>query len=74
MTGIPHILIDLDDARPPYRDAPATHATKSALPQPSALKTHPTGKAVGQENASIYFIGTATTSASRVRMCFICLR
>ena len=32
ITDIPRILIDLGDARPPYRDAPTTHATKPSLP------------------------------------------
>lgn len=62
MAGIPHILIDLADARPPYRDGPATAATQSSLPAPKTVKTHPSGKNARKENANIYFIGTATTS------------
>jgi hypothetical protein len=38
MTTLPHIALDPADTRAPYRDAAPTHATRSALPPPSAVK------------------------------------
>jgi hypothetical protein len=43
MTTLPHIALDPADTRAPYRDAAPTHATRAALPPPSALKVRLTG-------------------------------
>ncbi|EPE30366.1 Metallo-hydrolase/oxidoreductase [Glarea lozoyensis ATCC 20868] len=55
--SLPHLILDPTANEPPTRDNP-THP--SALPAAKSVKTHPT-KLNSTENASIYFVGTATT-------------
>ncbi|KAL4758245.1 MBL fold metallo-hydrolase [Aspergillus foveolatus] len=53
-----HITIDPKKVQPPTRDGTAKD-TPAHLPAAKASNTHPTKP--GGENASIYFVGTATT-------------
>ncbi|KAL2871207.1 MBL fold metallo-hydrolase [Aspergillus lucknowensis] len=53
-----HISIDLSNLQPPTRDQPVAEVAES-LPTATASKRHPSSP--GGENASIYFVGTATT-------------
>lgn len=53
---LPHLVLDPTVDEPPTRDHP-THPT--SLPPAKEIKTHPTK--TGSENASIFFVGTATT-------------
>jgi len=57
MASLQHVVLDpvVDEA--PTRDHPSTHPT--SLPVAKESKTAPVG--TGAENASIYFVGTATT-------------
>jgi L-ascorbate metabolism protein UlaG (beta-lactamase superfamily) len=52
-----HITLDPSQTKAPTRDAANLPST---LPESKATKAHPAGS-LGQENASIYFVGTATT-------------
>ncbi|MCJ1473267.1 hypothetical protein MMC13_001918 [Lambiella insularis] len=54
-----HITIDTTSTPSPLRDHPHDHAPAEALPHPKEIKVHPTKS--GGEDASIYFVGTATT-------------
>jgi len=55
-----HLSLDPNNVLPPTRDAPATgENTPLALPRAKEVKVHPARS--GGENASIYFVGTATT-------------
>ncbi|MCJ1384189.1 hypothetical protein MMC17_007305 [Xylographa soralifera] len=54
-----HIAVDTSSAQSPLRDHPHGHALPEGLPTPNEVKVHPTNS--GGENASIYFVGTATT-------------
>jgi hypothetical protein len=56
-----HITIDPKKVQPPTRDGTAKD-TPEHLPVAKASNTHPTKP--GGENASIYFVGTATTIMS----------
>lgn len=47
------------DPKPPTRDLPQSVSLPTALPPAKKTKLHPT--AGGEENASLYFVGTATT-------------
>ena len=56
-----HIRIDPDEAAEPTRDRATTHGPQpGSLPNAKVSAIHPT-KAAGDENASLYFVGTATT-------------
>jgi hypothetical protein len=55
--SVPHLILDPKTNEPPTRDHQA-HPSK--LPAAKSVKTHPT-KPQSSENASIYFVGTATT-------------
>ncbi|EIM84923.1 Metallo-hydrolase/oxidoreductase [Stereum hirsutum FP-91666 SS1] len=63
------ITLDPSVNKAPYRDADAAgvhhhhhqHDLAKNLPEPKSLKSHPSGADTGKENASIYFVGTATT-------------
>ncbi|KAE8363947.1 beta-lactamase superfamily domain-containing protein [Aspergillus caelatus] len=52
-----HLTVDLRDTEAPTRDAPGD--VPSSLPPAKDSKQHP--RQGGDENASVYFIGTATT-------------
>jgi len=58
-----HLVLNPSKPLPPTRNA----ATKTNAPVPTALpdakeiKVHPRGSNAGSENASLYFVGTATT-------------
>ncbi|KUJ21503.1 Metallo-hydrolase/oxidoreductase [Mollisia scopiformis] len=54
--SLPRLLLDLSTDLPPTRDHPAH---PSSLPTATSIKAHPTNP--GSENASIFFVGTATT-------------
>ena len=53
------ITVDSANAKSPLRDHGHDHALAGALPEPKEVKVHPTHG--GGEDASIYFVGTATT-------------
>ncbi|RMJ21069.1 hypothetical protein PHISP_08062 [Aspergillus sp. HF37] len=55
-----HFSIDPRNVQPPTRDLPSTAKVAPRLPDAKEVKGHP-AKAGGEENASIYFVGTATT-------------
>ncbi|MCJ1413353.1 hypothetical protein MMC19_007458 [Ptychographa xylographoides] len=54
-----HITIDPSDTQSPLRDHHHDHPPAAALPHAKEVKLHPSHS--GGENASIYFVGTATT-------------
>jgi hypothetical protein len=53
------IFINPEDDRPATRDLPSGVTMPDDLPPPKEVKLHPSG--VGNENASLFFVGTATT-------------
>lgn len=53
------ITLDPSHTAAPTRDHPQGEAHPTSLPEPKEIKVHPTKS--GSENASIYFVGTATT-------------
>lgn len=54
-----HLSIDPRNVQPPTRDLPAAAKVAPSLPDAKEIKLHPS--MTGGENASIYFVGTATT-------------
>lgn len=54
-----HLTLDPAQDEPATRDDPAPSTAAKSLPEPKAIHVHPT--AAGGENASIFFVGTATT-------------
>lgn len=56
------IRINPEDNRPATRDLPSGATVPDNLPVPKKVKLHPSQP--GSENASIYFVGTATTIMS----------
>ncbi|GAB7357521.1 hypothetical protein MBLNU459_g0049t1 [Dothideomycetes sp. NU459] len=54
------IVLDPSHTEAPTRDHPNGQSYPSSLPEAKEIKVHPT-RAAGSENASIYFVGTATT-------------
>lgn len=52
-----HLTVDLCNTEAPTRDAPGD--VPASLPSAKDSKQHP--RRGGDENASVYFIGTATT-------------
>ena len=54
------LTIDPSKTEAPTRDHPNGQSHPETLPQAKETKLHPTGSA-GGENASIFFVGTATT-------------
>ncbi|KAK6381388.1 hypothetical protein LTS17_004445 [Exophiala oligosperma] len=62
-TTKPSITIDLSRKQPPTRDHPdSAAAVKGHLPPAKSTKTHPVQSSTGQNNnASLFFVGTATT-------------
>jgi hypothetical protein len=71
-TQIPHLTLDPTKTLPPTRSLPTSaayahihshshaHTPPTSLPAAKTTKQHPT-KATGSENASIFFVGNATT-------------
>jgi hypothetical protein len=58
--NIQHVSIDPKKVQAPTRDRPGPETSvPDALPDAKAIKVHPSQ--AGAENASIYFVGTATT-------------
>lgn len=55
-----HIGINIEEDLPATRDLPQGATVPDSLPSPKEVKLHPS-QPNGGENASIYFIGTATT-------------
>ncbi|KAH7065051.1 beta-lactamase-like protein [Macrophomina phaseolina] len=55
------LVLDPSKAEPPTRTAPAGTTQPSSLPTPKEVKVSPKGTDGGGENASIFFVGTATT-------------
>lgn len=53
------ILLDPRNVRAPTRDAPSGVIAPDHLPTPKGIATHPSTP--GGENASLFFVGTATT-------------
>lgn len=54
-----HLVVDPAQAQPPTRDLPAGAKLPDSLPEAKQTKVHPTN--AGGENASLLFVGTATT-------------
>ena len=55
-----YLKIDTGNEQSPLRDSVShEHETPKSLPDAKEVKVHPTNS--GGENASIYFVGTATT-------------
>ncbi|KAJ5489403.1 hypothetical protein N7539_004293 [Penicillium diatomitis] len=61
-----HISINIGNDLPATRDLPAGATVPDELPAPKEVRLHPT-QPNGGENASIYFVGTATTIMSENR-------
>lgn len=55
------IQIDLDSKKAPTRDQPNAKASQTQLPAAKSTKTHPKASTQGNTNASLLFVGTATT-------------
>jgi len=56
---MPRILINPENHQPATRDLPSKATMPDDLPAPKEVKLHPSDP--GDENASLYFVGTATT-------------
>ena len=54
-----HLTIDPSAAIPPTRDYPSDAKLPESLPHATETKLHPSN--AGGENASLLFVGTATT-------------
>lgn len=54
-----HLSLDPRIAQAPTRDLPPERSVATNLPDAKEIKVHPSKP--GGENASIYFVGTATT-------------
>jgi hypothetical protein len=70
MTSMKRLSIDPRQNIPPIRDSPAT-ALPASLPKAKHIKTNPAR--AGEENASVYFVGNATTILL-VASCLISMR
>ncbi|KAI9823649.1 MAG: hypothetical protein M1819_001162, partial [Sarea resinae] len=55
-----HLTIDTEHTQPPTRDYPTAKQLPNSLPGAKETKIHPRNSA-GEENASLFFVGTATT-------------
>lgn len=55
------IFINPEDDRPATRDLPSGASMPDDLPSSKEVKLHPSPSEVGSENASLFFVGTATT-------------
>ena len=56
-----HLILDPSKAEPTLRDQKNASDYPNALPAAKDTKVHPAGARSGDENASIFFVGTATT-------------
>ncbi|KAI9668232.1 MAG: hypothetical protein M1821_001052 [Bathelium mastoideum] len=56
-----HLILDPSKTEPPLRDQTNASDYPNILPPAKETKVHPAGARSGDENASIFFIGTATT-------------
>ncbi|TKA65648.1 hypothetical protein B0A49_04683 [Cryomyces minteri] len=56
-----HLSIDPSKTEAPTRDHPHGQQHPESLPEAKEIKAHPTGAGAGGENASLFFVGTATT-------------
>ena len=54
------LTLDPNQVQPPTRDLPSGKTLPDSLPDAKKVKVHPRGSD-GTENASLYFVGTATT-------------
>ena len=54
-----YLTLDPTDVQPPTRDDPDAEHLPSSLPDANKTLQHP--RDPGEENASIFFVGTATT-------------
>lgn len=54
-----HLILDPSQGKAPTKDG--VFDPQKTLPNPKQSLTHPNGIGSGKENASIYFVGTATT-------------
>ncbi|GAM39464.1 hypothetical protein TCE0_034r11036 [Talaromyces pinophilus] len=57
---IQRLTLDPKQVLPPTRDLPSRRSLPDSLPDAKEVKVHPRGTD-GTENASLYFVGTATT-------------
>ena len=57
-----YLNINPDKESEPTRDRPAAHRKAESVPPAKSTKVHP--QVAGDENASLYFVGTATTILS----------
>lgn len=57
------LTLDPKHVQPPTRDLPSGRPLPDSLPDAKEVKVHPRGSD-GTENASLYFVGTATTILS----------
>ena len=55
------LQIDTDDKQAPTRDQPESGSLQTQLPDAKSTKTHPKASPDGNTNASLLFVGTATT-------------
>lgn len=63
---IQRLALDPKHVQPPTRDLPSGKSLPDNLPDAKEVKVHPRGTD-GTENASLYFVGTATTILSVCR-------
>jgi len=56
-----HLTLHPGDNTPPTRNATADHSHPEHLPLAKQTKVKPTGATTNADNASLYFVGTATT-------------
>ncbi len=59
MANMKHLQLDPQAKKAPTRDHPSGKQLSEALPEATSIQVHPTKS--GNENASIFFVGTATT-------------
>ena len=57
---LPTLTLNPHDSLPPTRDLPSGAKHPETLPEAKETKVHPSNSA-GDENASLFFVGTATT-------------
>jgi hypothetical protein len=55
-----HLTLNPDNNKPPIRNSTTDHSHPQHLPLAKETKVKPTG-ATDADNASLYFVGTATT-------------
>lgn len=57
--NVVHLTLDSSQGKAPTKDG--VFDLQKSLPNPKQSLSHPNGIGLGKENASIYFVGTATT-------------